>query len=194
MSVQNPHHTYRIIRSLEEEALKNRSFAVRLADRLTEIFGSFTFFIANVIFFILWILINRGQFPGFPIFDPYPYTLLTTFVSLEAIVLSIIVLLSQNRQSVVSTLREELHLQVNLIAEKEITKVLKLLHDLHRHHKILQNDPELEEMIQDLDASYLEKQLRKKLTPPKEDALRLVTDPMRRITHEVERTISGNNK
>ena len=82
---------------------------------------------------MVWILINSGFIPNFQVFDPYPYGLLTTAVSLEAIFLSIIVLISQNRASEIDELREELDLQINIKAESEITRILNMLDEIHDH-------------------------------------------------------------
>ncbi len=80
-------------------------------------------------------------------------------VSLEAIFLSIFVLVSQNRSSYVDALREELHLQVNLIAEEEITKVLRVLAEIRKKVGITKPDPELERMLKRIDTNYIEKSL-----------------------------------
>ena len=81
----------RVFKSFEAKELRKRPFVIKIADYLTSAFGSISFVVVNVIFFTLWTL--------FATFDPFPYTLLTTIVSLEAIFLSIIVLMSQQRQS-----------------------------------------------------------------------------------------------
>jgi uncharacterized membrane protein len=146
-------------RSFEAQALKNRSFFTRIADDLTNAFGSVSFLILNIIWFAVWILINTGLVATIPPFDPFPFGLLTMIVSLEAIFLAIIILVSQNRTSYVDTIREELHLQVNLIAEEEITKVLKLLSEMRVHMGIKEKDVELDEMIKRTNTSYIERSL-----------------------------------
>src|SRR3989344_6204266 len=92
-----------LIRSYEAKALKKRPLAVRFADDLTSLFGSVIFLVLNALLFIAWLLINTGNIPAIPIFDPYPFSMLTTAVSLEAIILTVIVLMSQNRQSLISS-------------------------------------------------------------------------------------------
>lgn len=79
--------------------------------------------------------------------------------------LSIIVLMSQNRQSFISTIRQEMDMQVNLIAEKEISKILALLKTIIEHQKINVKDSDLIEMIKETDVSYIERQLEKQLSP-----------------------------
>lgn len=146
-------------RSFEAQALKKRSFSIRIADDLAAIFGSSTFLLLNVVWFFIWIIINTGLLPEIKPFDPFPFGLLTMIVSLEAIVLAAIILVSQNRQSYVASLREELDLQINLIAEEEITKALKVLAEIRAKLGIKEKDPELEEMMQRINTSYIEKTL-----------------------------------
>lgn len=143
-----------LIKSFEAKELRKRPFVIRTADWLTSVFGSITFFVFNIVFFVYWM--TSG-------IDPYPYTLLTTIVSLEAIFLSIIVLMSAQRQSYISTLREELDMQVNLIAEREITKILKLLKILLEKQDKKFKDQELEEMIQGTNISYIERKIQSQI-------------------------------
>lgn len=155
--------TYYSIKSLEAQELKKRSLTIRIADNLTSYFGTIGFFVLNVIVFTFWIVANLGYIPGVAVFDPYPFVLLITAVSLEAILLTTIVLMSQNRQSHISTLREELDMQVNLISEREISKALFLLSKLLEKQGIKIKDEELAEMLDTLDATYIEKKIEKQL-------------------------------
>lgn len=152
-----------IIESFEAKELKKRSFAVRFADRLTSFFGSIWFLVLNCLLFVFWISANTGIIPSVSIFDPYPFVLLITMVSLEAIVLSTVVLMSQNRQSHISTIREEVDMHVNLISEREITKILSLLLKLMEKQGIKVKDAELEEMVTAIDASFIERKLAEQL-------------------------------
>ncbi len=146
-------------RSFEAQALKHRSFFTQISDDLTATFGSATFLVLNIVLFSIWITINSNLIPNIPAFDPFPFGLLTMFVSLEAIILAIILLVSQNRQAYISSIREELHLQINLIAEEEITKVLKLLAEMRHKMGIIEEDLELDEMLERLNTSYIERSL-----------------------------------
>lgn len=163
---QHPrNHTERVerrrqfYRSFEAQALRHRSFFTQIADDLTNIFGSTLFLNLNAILFVIWITINMGLLPDIKPFDPFPFGLLTMVVSLEAIILSIVILVSQNRQSYVTSIREELHLQINLIAEEEITKALKLLAEIRTKMGIVEKDPELDEMLERINTSYIERSL-----------------------------------
>ena len=130
-----------------------------LADWLTTFASSTGFFVFHVIGFATWILWNTGLSP-LPKFDPFPFGLLTMIVSLEAIFLSIFVLMSQGRESKIGELREELNLQVNLRIEEEVTKALHLVAGLYtRLGHTLGNDPELRDMLQPLDPTLMEKEV-----------------------------------
>jgi uncharacterized membrane protein len=129
------------------------------ADRLNDIASSTPFLVVHVLWFVVWIPWNVG-FLGLKPFDPYPFGLLTMVVSLEAIFLSIFVLMAQKRESAIAELREELSLQVNLRMEEEQTKTLQLVAGLYTRlgHQVAQ-DPELSDMMQPLDIDALERDL-----------------------------------
>jgi uncharacterized membrane protein len=127
-----------------------------LADWLTTLASSPGFFFFHVVAFAAWLIWNSGML-GVPQFDPFPYGLLTMIVSLEAIFLSIFVLMSQGRESRIAELREELTLQVNLRIEEEITKTLHLVAGLYtRLGFTMGHDPDLKEMLQPLDPRKME--------------------------------------
>jgi uncharacterized membrane protein len=131
-----------------------------MADTMTDLFGSFWFLVLNAVFFIGWLITNSNIFPGLPIFDPYPFTFLTMVVSLEAIFLAIIVLISQNRAAKVADLREEIDLQINVRAEEEITKILNILDAIHDHIGLpAEDDDELKEMKLKTSIDEIEKQI-----------------------------------
>lgn len=112
---------------------QNSSFLERFADSSTRIFGKTGFLIGNILFFAVWVLWNTGLLPGLTPFDPYPFGFLTMTVSLEAIILSIAVLITQNRESDIADLREETDFEINVRAENEITKILNMLDEIHDH-------------------------------------------------------------
>jgi uncharacterized membrane protein len=85
---------------------------------------------------------------------------MTTIVSLEAIFLSIFVLMAQKREAAIAELREELGLQVSLRVEQEVTKTLQLVAGLYTRlgHRV-GDDPELRHMLQPLDVRAIERDL-----------------------------------
>ncbi len=119
-----------------------------------------SFLIANCLWFAVWIVINLGLIHGLRAFDPFPFGLLTMIVSLEAIVLAIVVLISQNRAARIADLREEVALQVDVISEREITKLLELTVKLLREEGVaISRDEELRAMLQATDTDMLTEQL-----------------------------------
>jgi uncharacterized membrane protein len=121
------------IRVWERAALHDRTRAERVSDRITRAAGSGGMLVLHVIWFALWILANYGLVPGVAVFDRFPFPLLTMVVSLEAIFLSLFVLASENRLTHQSQKRAQLDLQVDMLAEREMTAMLVLLHDVARH-------------------------------------------------------------
>jgi len=185
MMEQHLHRTsYRIIRSFEAEALRKRPLVVKIADFLTSYFGTISFLIANIAAYSLWILGNSGRIPGFPMVDPYPYSFMNFFVSIEAIILSVIVLMSQNRESQRDTLRNELGLQVELISEKEISKILQLLKKIAAE-KGIKSDPDLDDMTKELDAGYIERKLEEQLGRTENGPIAEIQEKIKeKITHQ----------
>jgi uncharacterized membrane protein len=122
----------RAIAQLERRDQESRSFVDRVSTSITRKAGSGTTLVVHAIWFFVWVVINAGLF-GLQPFDPFPFSLLTTIVSLEAIFLTLFVLISQNRMSHEADRRAELDLQVNLLAEQEDTMILRILHDISRH-------------------------------------------------------------
>ena len=129
------------------------------ARTLTEKAATTGFFIFHAIAFSIWIVWNLG-IGGLPQFDPFPYGLLTMIVSLEAIFLSLFVLMTQSRESTIAELREEMTLQVNLRIEEEVTKTLQLVAGIYtRLGQKIGEDPELRAMLQPLDPGRIEREL-----------------------------------
>lgn len=149
-----------LIKSLKARADEQRTVSERAADWITGKLGSMTFLAINILWFAGWITINSGVIPGVEPFDPFPFSFLTMVVSLEAIFLAIIVLVSQNREAKVTDLREEVDLQVDIITEAEITKVLRVLSILLEKHGVdVSEDEELSDMLQPTKLSNIEKTL-----------------------------------
>lgn len=111
--------------------------------------GSIGFFYAHVVWFGLWVILNGGLIPGLAPFDPYPFGLLTMIVSLEAIFLSTFVLISQNRQAHLADQRDSLDLQIDLLAEYEVTRMLRLVDGIAKKLGVEDStDPEVEELCE----------------------------------------------
>jgi uncharacterized membrane protein len=126
-------------RNVNQEVEDTRTMVERVADWIAEFSGSLTFLNLHLLFFSLWILLNtraaQSLEPAWiqPLtgFDPFPYGLLTMAVSLEAIVLSVFVLLSQSRQVAKDKIRGDIEYDVNLKAELEIAQLHEKMDRLH---------------------------------------------------------------
>src|SRR5262249_54257210 len=113
---------------------------------------------------LMWIVIQNGIIPGIKPFDPYPYIFLITTISIEAIILSIFVLISQHQQEKLASLREQITLQFDIITEEEITKLLQLMNALALKNGIdTTRDNMLHEMLKPADLEKIEKSLEKQL-------------------------------
>jgi uncharacterized membrane protein len=151
------------IRSFKAKADAKRSFTEKIADFLTAKLGSIAFLISNVACFVGWILWNTGKIPGLEPIDPFPFGLLTMVVSLEAIVLAIIVLISQNREARVNELRDEVDLQINMVTEEELTKLIKLVVTMLETQGVkAADDPELKRLLETSN-DQIERELEKEL-------------------------------
>jgi len=149
-------------RSLKARSDAKRGLDARLADQMTAGFGSMPFLVVNCLWFVVWIVINLNLIPGLLAFDPFPFGLLTMIVSLEAIFLAIVVLISQNRAAQIAELREELALHVEEISEQEITKLLELVVQLLEKQGVdLSKDQELRTMLEATDIEKLTQRIEK---------------------------------
>lgn len=165
--VENKRQGRKTIKSIKAKAAEKRSFIEMVADRTTSLFGSNAFLITNVIIFIAWIVTNTGLIPGVKPFDKFPFSLLTTSVALEAIILAILVLSSQNRASKVADLREEVQLQVNILVEEENTRMMGMLVLLLQKNGIpIPEDKRLQEMLRETDLEEIEKSMEKQIDKP----------------------------
>lgn len=103
--------------------------SVRFADRATRFIGSLKFLAAQTIVTGAWITWNTvgARALGSAPFDPYPFQALTLALSVEAIYLTALVLIAQNRMSEIGARRAEVDLQINLLDEKETTRMLQIV-------------------------------------------------------------------
>jgi uncharacterized membrane protein len=150
---------------LENDALHQRSLTDRVSDSITRFAGSSVFIVLHIVWFTVWIILNLGRIGGIHSFDPYPFTFLTMVVSLEAIFLSIFVLISQNRMAHQADRRAHLDLQINLLAEQENTMMLRMLEKLCEHQGIKTDvvNEEIQALFENTDLHALMHELEKQL-------------------------------
>lgn len=133
----HPAHTVQknidTIIKLEKEAIKTLSPVDHLAEKITKFAGSSPFILLHIILFGGWILMNCSMIPGIEPFDPFPFSFLTLVVSLEAIFLTLLVLMSQNRMTKEADKRAHLDLQINMLDEQETTMILRLVQKIANH-------------------------------------------------------------
>ena len=120
----------RVSRNVNEEVAEKLTVIQRIADWIAWFSGSMPFLAINTAWFLIWIFTNTFNI-GIRQFDPYPFGLLTMIVSLEAIFLSIFVLISQNRQADKDRVRSNIDYEVNVKAEMEVSYLHEKTDRLH---------------------------------------------------------------
>lgn len=118
-------------RTPNQEVEQQRTLIERIADALAAFSGSFSFLGVHVVWFSLWALLNVGIIPGLPSFDPFPFGFLTMLVSLEAILLSCFVLISQSRQASQDRIRSDVEYAANIKASLEVSQLHVKLDQLY---------------------------------------------------------------
>ena len=143
----------RNIKALSERRARERreaSWADRVADAVTAFAGSMVFVGLHAVVFGFWTLVNAGILPVLPKWDE-SFVILGTSASVEAIFLSTFVLISQNRMAAAADKRADLDLQISLLAEHEITKLVAMMSAVATKMGVeTEADPEVDEMKQDV--------------------------------------------
>lgn len=114
------------IAKLEQEALNRRSPTERISDAIAKFIGSVAFLLLQVLLVLAWSAVNLRLIPVMKAFDPFPFGILALVISSESVVLTIFVLISQNRMTRQAERRSHLDLQVGMLAEQELTAVLQM--------------------------------------------------------------------
>src|SRR5580658_2108966 len=153
------------ISELEHSALAQRTVSARIGDAIASHAGKMWFIVFHAVWFSFWLWLNSKSKSTFA-FDPFPFQLLSTIVSLESIFLSLFILMSQNRSNVQADQRNHLELQINLLSEDENTKMLQMLRALCEHQKLkIANDPEIREMTKRTEINDVLSELQDSLPP-----------------------------
>lgn len=138
------------LRERERQEAKSVSRQTRVADAITFFSGSMLFVYLHLALFGAWIVLNLGMLPAIKPFDPN-FIILATWASVEAIFLSTFVLISQNRTAAEADKRAKLDLQVSLLAEHEVTRLVRLTAAIADRIGIAEaKDPELDELERDV--------------------------------------------
>ncbi len=150
------------VAEVERAAARNRTRTDRLIDAVTGFLGRPAFLIAQPIWVAGWLVWNlRAPHP----FDPYPFSLLGLVIAIEAILITISVLITQRRMTAADNRREHLNLQINLLAEAEMTKALNILHRVCKHLNVpdLTTDPEVQQLAATTDIADVARRLDEEL-------------------------------
>lgn len=124
------------IKRWERTVLMARSKAEQFSDWIACTAASGPVLALHAVWFGVWVTVNAGVVGRLRPFDPFPFPFLTMTVSLEAIFLALFVLASQNGLARQADKRSHLDLQIDLLAEREMTAVLQLLQDIARHLEV----------------------------------------------------------
>lgn len=153
------------IARLEREESQRSSRSERVSTAITSAVGTFTCAVLHVLLLVTWALWNTLG-PEALRWDEYPFGLLTGLVSTEGVVLAILVLIAQNRMSRQSDRRDHLDLQVSLLAEQEMTMVLRLLSRISDHIGVSKDTGEANaarQLMEDTNIYQLMEELRRKI-------------------------------
>jgi uncharacterized membrane protein len=151
------------ILKLEEKDEQELSAFHRVSHMVGWFVGTIYFVVFQCVFVLLWIAFNTRLLGNGHPFDPHPFPLLSTVLALEAVLLTSFVLIRQNAMDLRSERRNHLDLQINLLAEKEATTVLKILREIADHLKIdVSGDAEREELAKDTAVESIARDLRSK--------------------------------
>lgn len=143
----------------EERKLKRRPPSQKAADKITVWIGTMASVTIHGAFFLFWILANVGAL-GFKPFDPFPFGLLTMMLSIEAIFLTLFVLISQNRMQQESDARAELDVQINLLTEHELTRLIRMVDLIGEKLEVdMSHDSELQAIEADIDPEVVIQQI-----------------------------------
>jgi uncharacterized membrane protein len=153
------------IAKMERQALHERSYGERISDAITGFIGNIAFVVFHILLFISWGIINLNFIPGIPAFDPFPFGVLTLIVSSEGVFITIFILIGQNRMSRQSDRRAHLDLQVSMLAEQEMTMMLRMQQKLCEHFGVdvkgVEN--EVEQLMSETDIRHVVGKLEEKL-------------------------------
>jgi uncharacterized membrane protein len=120
------HRNIRALLEVRAEHERRRSTTDRIVDAVARFSGSLAFVLVHGVIVAGWLLVNLRVLPVVKPWDPYPFVMLAMAASVEAIFLSTFILIAQNRNQHLAEKRADLDLQINLLAEHEITRLIQL--------------------------------------------------------------------
>ena len=151
------------IRQLEQAAVAKRSYGERIAQSVTQVAGSALFIAIHIAWFAVWIALNMGWLFRVQSWDPFPFSFLTLIVSLEAIFLSLLVLMTQNRLTRDADKRALLDLHINMLAEQESTASLRMLEKICKQLGVDYAPEEAQQLAKTTDVTKIAEKLEEKI-------------------------------
>lgn len=151
------------IRRLEQASVLKQSRTERIAQWVTQVAGGAPFISMHIAWFVIWITLNIGLLKSVQPWDPFPFSFLTLVVSLEAIFISLLVLMAQNRLTRDADKRALLDLHINMLAEQESTASLKMLEKICEHLKIDYVAEEAQQLAENTDVSQIAEKLEERI-------------------------------
>jgi uncharacterized membrane protein len=128
----------------EQAANRHRSRSEGIYEFVGSSIGTLKFVTFQLIGTVLWVVVNAGLIPRLQPFDPFPFPILSQIVALEAVLMTAFVLMKQNRMSKLADRRAHLGLQINLLTERETTRIIGMLLEIGKrfdiHHKVLDEE------------------------------------------------------
>lgn len=134
------------MRRRRQDEQSNALLEERIASAITRFSGSMRFVYLHALLYGAWIAANLGWMPAVQPWDP-TFVVLAMIASVEAIFLSTFILITQNRMAAAADRRAELDVQISLLAEAEITKLVELVSEIATRMGVEgSTQPEVEEM------------------------------------------------
>jgi uncharacterized membrane protein len=158
-------NTIETIIRLEEEGENDRPAVERLSEVIGRFAGTIPFVVCQILAVSLWVALNSRQIGAVSTFDPFPFPLLSCVLSAECVLLTAFVLIRQNRMSLRADRRNHLGLQITLLSEKEVTKVIQMLERMSRQMGIERQvtDAESKQLAEDTSIENIARELRENL-------------------------------
>src|ERR1700678_2560781 len=153
------------IAKLEQDALERRTAGERISEAIAKFVGTVTFLLLQILLVLAWVAVNLNVVPGVRPFDPFPFGVLAVVVSSESVVLTIFVLISQNRMTRQAERRSHLDLQVSMLAEQELTTLLQMQQKICQHLgvNVVEEKKEVKDFAKATDVHQLARELEQKL-------------------------------
>jgi uncharacterized membrane protein len=149
------HRNIEALQKKRAEEASSASLQDRVAARISAFAGSLRFIYVHALILIAWVLNSLGAMPGIPAFDP-TFVILATAASVEAIFLSTFILITQNRSAAAADRRSDLDVQISLLTEHEVTRILDLCTEIADRLGIsAAKDPELQELKRNVSAEHV---------------------------------------